>query len=153
MKKAASEDPNGGPPPDRRLILAARTILVLHREFERASRHADITIPQYRFLLTLKRGASRAGDLAQDSAIGKPTASVLINEMERRGLIVRERDAQDGRSMLLRLTEEGVARHAAFERELARLLVDLMPPDESEEILSGLTQLAYRIDQRRPVRG
>lgn len=153
MKKAASEDANGGPPPDRRLILAARTILVLHREFERAARHADITIPQYRFLLMLKRGASRAGDLAQDSAIGKPTASVLINEMERRGLIVRERDAQDGRSMLLRLTEEGVARHAAFERELARLLVDLMPPEESEEILSGLTQLAYRIDQRRPVRG
>ena len=138
--------------PDRRLILAARTILVLHREFERAARHAEITIPQYRFLLMLKRGASRAADLATDSAIGKPAASALINEMERRGLIVREAHARDGRSILLRLTADGVAKHAAFEQALAGLLTDLLPPGESEDILQGLTELAYRIDQRRRVR-
>lgn len=139
--------------PDRRLILAARTILVLHRELERAARGADITIPQYRFLLILKRGASRAGDLAQDAAIGRPTASALINDMERRGLIKREPDPEDGRSIILRLTEEGIARHAAFERELARVLGDLMPPADSDRILEGITELAYRIDRRRSPQG
>lgn len=135
---------------DRRLILAARTILVVHRELERAARDAEITIPQYRFLLYLKRrGPTRAGDLASDSGIGRPTASALIGEMERRGLIVREPDAEDGRSVLLRLSPKGVARHAAFERELARVLTALMPPVESDAILEGLSQLAYRIDRRR----
>jgi DNA-binding MarR family transcriptional regulator len=148
MDTSGPEPATYGDGPDRRLILAARTILILHREFERAARHAEITIPQYRFLLRLKRGASRARELASDSAIGKPTASALINEMEKRGLIVREPDARDGRSALLRLTDEGVAKHAAFERTLAGLLSDFVPIDNSDEILEGLTQLAYRIDRR-----
>lgn len=142
-------DPDSDDAPDRRLILAARTILVLHREFERIARRAEITIPQYRFLLALKRGASRAASLASDSAIGRPTASALITDMERRGLIVREPDAEDGRGVLLRLTELGVEKHAAFERDLAASLAGVMPPAQSDVILDGLEELAYRIDQRR----
>ncbi|MDB5433276.1 MAG: transcriptional regulator, MarR family [Caulobacter sp.] len=135
---------------DRRLILAARTVLMVHRELERAARDADMTIPQYRFLLYLKRrGPMRAGDLALDSAIGRSTASALIGEMERRGLIARQPDAEDGRSVLLRLTPEGIAKHATFERELARVLAGLLPSEESDEILKGLTHLAYHIDRRR----
>ena len=149
MERATSDSGLPQADPDRRLILAARAILILHREFERAARHADITIPQYRFLLTLKRGASRARELASDSAIGKPTASALITEMEKRGLIAREPDARDGRSTLLRLTDEGIARHAAFERALAGALAGFVPLEGSEAILQGFTDLAYRIDQRR----
>lgn len=136
--------------PDRRLILAARTILVLHRQFEHIARRAEITIPQYRFLLSLKRGASRAANLAADSAIGRPTASVLIAEMERRGLIVREPDAADGRGVVLRLTPDGMAKHAAFEADLARALAELMPSDESASMLDALSELAYRVDSHRP---
>lgn len=135
--------------PDRLLILAARTVLVLHKQLERAARGADITIAQYRFLLALKRGASRARELAQDSAVGRPAASALINEMEKRGLVAREADARDGRSEILRLTPTGVAKHAAFERELARVLGEVMPPAESGAILEAISELAYRIDQRR----
>ena len=141
--------------PDRLLILAARTVIVLHRELERAARGTDITIAQYRFLLSLKRGASRARDLAQESAIGKPAASALINELGKRGLVVREADPRDGRSEILRLTPAGVAKHAAFERELARVLGEFMPPDESRAMLEAISELAYRIDRRseRPIKG
>ncbi|MEX2248512.1 MAG: helix-turn-helix domain-containing protein, partial [Parvibaculum sp.] len=77
---------------DRRLILMARTVVVLFRQFERIAREMDITIPQYRFLLFLKRGPKRAGELAVEAAIRKPTASGLIADMERRGLIARAPD-------------------------------------------------------------
>lgn len=134
---------------DRRAILLARAIVVLFRDFERVARQADITVPQYRFLLFLKRGPKRAGDLALQAAIGKPTASALIADMEKRGLITREADPADARSIRLRLTDLGLARHAAFERALADHLLDLMGPEASEAILEATTTLAYLIDARR----
>lgn len=69
--------------------------------------------------------------------------------MERRGLVAREPDAKDGRSEILRLTPAGIAKHAAFERELARVLGEIMPPAESQGILEAISQLAYRIDSWR----
>lgn len=133
---------------DRRAILLARAVVVLFRDFELAAREADITVPQYRFLLFLKRGPKRAGDLALQAAVGKPTASALIAEMEKRGLITREPDPQDARSIRLRLTAEGLARHGAFEAALARKLETLMG-DRADGILEAVTELAYLIDARR----
>ncbi|MFA5120657.1 MarR family winged helix-turn-helix transcriptional regulator [Zavarzinia sp.] len=134
---------------DRRAILLARAVVVLFRDFELVAREFDLTVPQYRFLLFLKRGPRRAGELALEAAIGKPTASALIVEMERRGLITREADPADGRSIQLRLTELGLARHAAFEAALAGRLTDLIGPADIEAILEAGVTLAYRLDARR----
>jgi len=133
---------------DRRAILMARAVVVLFRDFGLVAREADITVPQYRFLLFLKRGPKRAGDLALQAAVGKPTASALIAEMEKRGLITREPDPKDARSIRLRLTAEGLARHGAFEAALARKLETLMG-DRADGILEAVTELAYLIDARR----
>ena len=59
---------------DRQLILFARVIIVLHRVLERHAKGADLSIPQYRFLLGLKRGAKRASELATLSGIGRPSS-------------------------------------------------------------------------------
>ncbi len=134
---------------DRRAILLARAVVVLFRDFELVAREFDLTVPQYRFLLFLKRGPRRAGELALEAAIGKPTASALIVEMERRGLITREADPADGRSIQLRLTDLGLARHAAFEAALAARLTDVIGPADIETILEAGVTLAYRLDARR----
>ncbi len=99
---------------DRRLILMARTVVVLFREFERLARELEITIPQYRFLLFLKRGPKRAGELAVEAAIRKPTASGLIADMEKRGLIAKKPDREDGRSVKLSLTPKGLKKHRSL---------------------------------------
>lgn len=134
---------------DRRAILLARAIVVLFRDFELVAREAEITVPQYRFLLFLKRGPKRAGELAMEAAIGKPTASALIAEMEKRGLITREADPADARSIRLRLTPLGLARHAAFEAALAGHLQDIIGKGDSARILDATTDLAYLIDAMR----
>jgi DNA-binding MarR family transcriptional regulator len=134
---------------DRRAILLARAVVVLFRDFELVAREAEITVPQYRFLLFLKRGPKRAGELAVEAAIGKPTASALIVEMERRGLITREADPDDARSVQLRLTQLGLDRHAAFEAALARHLQGLLARGDSDRILEATTELAYLIDAMR----
>ncbi|WP_420561126.1 MarR family winged helix-turn-helix transcriptional regulator [Tepidicaulis sp.] len=134
---------------DRRLILAARAVVFLFREFEQLARRHDITVPQYRFLMFLKRGPKRAGELAVEASIRKPTASALIADMERRGLIMREKDADDARSVKLRLTESGLAKHREFELELARFLPTLLYEGDMEKILDALSELAYLLDTRR----
>ena len=134
---------------DRRLILMARTVVVLFREFENIARELDITIPQYRFLLFLKRGPKRAGELATEAAIRKPTASGLIADMEKRGLIQRIPDKTDGRSVHLKLTRKGLAKHREFELALARYLPSLLDQGNMDNMLDAFTELAYIIDARR----
>lgn len=134
---------------DRRLILMARTVVVLFREFEKIARELDITIPQYRFLLFLKRGPKRAGELAVEAAIRKPTASGLIADMEKRGLIARKPDKDDGRSVKLSLTPKGLKKHREFEEALARYLPSLLDQGDHERMLDAFSELAYIIDSRR----
>ncbi|HEY4345367.1 MAG TPA: MarR family transcriptional regulator [Parvibaculum sp.] len=134
---------------DRRLILMARTVVVLFREFETIARELDITIPQYRFLLFLKRGPKRAGELAVEAAITKPTASGLIGDMEKRGLISRAPDAEDGRSVMLKLTPKGLKKHREFELALTRFLPSLLEKGDAERMLEAFSELAYIIDGRR----
>jgi DNA-binding MarR family transcriptional regulator len=134
---------------DRRLILMARTVVVLFRQFERIAREMEITIPQYRFLLFLKRGPKRAGELAVEAAIRKPTASGLIADMEKRGLIARAPDAADGRSIRLTLTKKGLAKHREFEEALARYLPSLIEEGDAERMLDAFSELAYIIDSKR----
>lgn len=134
---------------DRRLILMARSVVVLFREFETIARELDITIPQYRFLLFLKRGPKRAGELAVEAAIRKPTASGLIADMEKRGLIVRQPDAKDGRSIKLSLTSKGLEKHRLFELALAKYLPSLLDQGDSEGMLEAFSELAYIIDNQR----
>ncbi len=133
---------------DRRLILMARTVVVLFREFEKIARELDITIPQYRFLLFLKRGPKRAGELAVEAAIQKPTASGLIADMEKRGLISRKPDKDDGRSVKLSLTAKGLRKHREFEEALARYLPSLIEAGDRERMLDAFSELAYIIDSR-----
>ena len=134
---------------DRRLILMARTVVVLFREFEKIARELEITIPQYRFLLFLKRGPKRAGELAVEAAIRKPTASGLIADMEKRGLIARKPDKDDGRSVKLNLTPKGLKKHREFEEALACYLPSLLDQGDHERMLDAFSELAYIIDSRR----
>ncbi|ABS62386.1 transcriptional regulator, MarR family [Parvibaculum lavamentivorans DS-1] len=134
---------------DRRLILMARTVVVLFRQFEQIAREMEITIPQYRFLLFLKRGPKRAGELAVEAAIRKPTASGLIADMERRGLIQRTPDKSDGRSVHLTLTRKGLAKHREFETALARYLPSLLDEGNTDAMLDAFEELAYIIDAKR----
>ena len=56
-----------------------------------------------------RAGAVRPGDLARIEGIAAPGTTRLIAELERRGLVSREPDPEDGRSQLIRVTPEGEA--------------------------------------------
>ncbi len=134
---------------DRRWILLTRVVVVLHRLLERFAQGAELTIAQYRFLLTLKREPRRASVLASMSGIGRPAASALVTGLAKRGMIERYTDPDDGRAEMLRLTDAGLAEYAAFERALARDLSAYLAIDEPEGLLDRIEELAHVIDRNR----
>jgi DNA-binding MarR family transcriptional regulator len=58
-------------------------------------------------------GSIKLIELAQHLALPKSTASVLVKNLEQRGLLRRERNPNNERELAIALTDEGAARVAA----------------------------------------
>jgi DNA-binding MarR family transcriptional regulator len=83
-------------------------------------------------------------ELAERLRLEKSSVSRLAAELERRGLLVRERDPANRRLYRLRLTDDGRALHrrmaAAFHEQYERW-VAAMTRQECEALLTGLPAL------------
>jgi DNA-binding MarR family transcriptional regulator len=112
----------------------------LARGLERAA--APLSIADYRVLSAVAGGENRASRLAARLAVGKPAVSATVDSLARRGLITRERSADDQRALALALTAEG---RAAFDRartamaeRLRQVAAATGDPAESIRVLAGL---------------
>src|ERR1700754_4185284 len=90
-------------------------------------------------LNTLSYGPRRITELAEFERLAQPTMTQLVKRLERDGLVMRERHADDGRVVLVELTEQGVAAVEDFRAQasaaLGACLVEL--PDDEIESLAG----------------
>jgi DNA-binding MarR family transcriptional regulator len=69
---------------------------------------SDITVAQLRLLLVLQtQGPSRMSAIASALEIALPTATGVVDNLVRKGLVVREADAQDRRLVICKLSAEG----------------------------------------------
>lgn len=91
-------------------------------------------------------------DLAERLRLEKSSVSRLAAELERAGLLTRERDPGNQRWYRLRLTDRGRAMHRemgeAFHRHYQRW-VAAMTPDERSALLTGLPALVRVIRELR----
>lgn len=80
---------------------------------EQAARNAGIEPQQHQLLLALRGlpDGSRPtiGTLAERLSVQHNTAVALVDKLEERGFLVRERGLEDKREVLLKLTSEGEA--------------------------------------------
>jgi DNA-binding MarR family transcriptional regulator len=87
-------------------------------------------------------------ELGERLRLEKSSVSRLAAEMERKGLLVRERDPANRRLCRLRLTERGRALHAAmasdFHQHYVRW-VAAMTPAERDALVLGLTAFVRAI--------
>ncbi|WP_110944105.1 MarR family winged helix-turn-helix transcriptional regulator [Streptomyces niger] len=115
--------------------------------------HPDLEPSAYGLLVRLADvGEQRATELACYVGVGKATISRQLRALDDLGLVAREKDPADGRAVLVRLTDEGLARFtrvrnarrdryarrlASWDRgeigELARLLHRLNEEQEQEQ--------------------
>jgi DNA-binding MarR family transcriptional regulator len=105
-------------------------------------------------LNTLSSGPRRITELAELEGLAQPTMTSLVKALEQHGLVRRERQADDGRVVLVHLSDGGAAAledYLARVRELlGRYLAEI--PDEQVEALAAATdalaQLVALLQQR-----
>src|SRR4051794_12281509 len=71
------------------------------------SSQTDVSRTEAGVLGTLADGRRRITELAELEGLAQPTVTVLVGRMEERGLVSRERDASDGRVVLVDITDAG----------------------------------------------
>jgi DNA-binding MarR family transcriptional regulator len=90
---------------------------------------------------TLSGGPQRITELAAYEGLAQPTMTSLVKQLEQRGLVRRGRQADDGRVVLVHLTETGAIAledyRARIHQLLGRHLAEI--PDEQVEALANAT--------------
>lgn len=70
---------------------------------------SGLPFSRIRILKRLSRQPMTVKELARAATIDAPAATVAVNDLEERGLVVRETDPTNRRSKIVSLTEEGRA--------------------------------------------
>ncbi|WP_255951781.1 MarR family winged helix-turn-helix transcriptional regulator [Streptomyces odontomachi] len=131
----------------------------LHRSFLRYStrltasieRHG-LSVAGFDVLTALRRSGEpyrlTAGQLADSGLVSSAGVTLRIDRLEKDGLIVRERDADDRRVVYSRLTDEGLARvDEVFAEHLdnERRMLGEMSPSECRQLARLLRKLEHSI--------
>src|SRR5882757_389878 len=68
---------------------------------------AELSRTELGLLRTLSDGPRRITELAELEGLAQPTMTIMIKQLEQEGLVQRERRSDDGRVVLVDLTERG----------------------------------------------
>ena len=143
---------SSAPDPDPAARFAAaweEFVLAIRRAQARGQQSAeDLTLAQYYMLLPLTTEAALpVSRLAQYAGVAAPTATRMIDSLERSVTVRRERTHDDRRTVLISLTPSGRELMARKQQELARrrrTLYERLEPGEresSERLLRHLAEL------------
>jgi len=93
-------------------------------------------------LNTLSYGPRRITELAEFERLAQPTMTQLVKRLEQSGLLTRERQADDGRVVLVSLTDAGRAAVEDFRAQASAALATCLAeiPDEQVEALALATE-------------
>ncbi|MGH3166116.1 MAG: MarR family winged helix-turn-helix transcriptional regulator [Trebonia sp.] len=149
-----SESP-GNVPDDVLEVAAALRVSVgtLVRKLKQTPHADELPIPESSALSRLDRGGpASSSDLARLERISPQSMGVTIATLEGRGLVTRERDPEDGRRIVLSITEAGRQvvrdRRGARTELIARALEGGFAPAELEQLKAAaplLERLAEKL--------
>jgi DNA-binding MarR family transcriptional regulator len=110
-----------------------------------------LTLSQYALIRALAgRAAARIGDLATAAAVTPSTATRILDTLERREMVRRDRSAEDRRAVSVSLTERGreaLGRQDAWMRGRQRGFFAALPPEEQALAPDLLVRLAGLIGE------
>jgi DNA-binding MarR family transcriptional regulator len=126
--------------------LAELIRVVQFRDRDRACCY-DLSVSQcYALKGVADAGALTINDLAAHLYLDKSTASRVANGLVDKGLLARERDAEDGRVVRLVATTAGRHICTSIETDLASEYAELLN-DFDPEVRSAITKLVARLGQ------
>jgi len=96
-------------------------------------------------LSTLEGGSRRVTELAELEGLAQPTMTLLVKQLEALGLVRRERHTDDGRVVLVSLTDSGGAALGHFRGEAQSALRSYLE-EMSDEQVQALSATADALD-------
>ncbi|HWC86719.1 MAG TPA: MarR family transcriptional regulator [Solirubrobacteraceae bacterium] len=118
------------------LARAALLTRLLTREIDGVLPRTEVGV-----LNTLDSGARRVTELAELEGLAQPTTTMLVKQLEKRGLVRRARQASDGRVVLVSITESGRRALADF-RVKAQTALRAYLAEMSDEEIEALSTTA-----------
>lgn len=105
----------------------------------------DISLPQLQILLSLaEENTSNISELARMFGVSMPSASAIVDRMEERGLVLRERHSTDRRVVTVGITSKGrevAEEFMGLKREQFQRVLDVLTLDELQDVHTGLAAL------------
>ncbi len=98
----------------------------------------------YALSILAERAPLSQQELGEALALEKSSVSRLVQQLEQRGWVTRERDARDSRLRLLRLSEQGAKITEQMQRHMFERHAELfqqLTPKEQAALIQGLTAL------------
>jgi DNA-binding MarR family transcriptional regulator len=111
---------------------------------------AELTLVQVRVMRRLAKQPQSLGQLGAELALAPPSMTRLVDRLEERGLIGRQRDVDDRRKVVATLTEEGRQLLSAIpflEGTAIRSAVDRMKPADRERIAGAMREFNAAVKQ------
>jgi len=147
---------DGARPEVDRFVDALDGFVRASRRARSSHRHPDdpLTISQFLLLDPLVSGGEplTSGALAEAAGVAPPTATRMLDALQRKGFVERLRDGEDRRCVRVHATEAGVAavldRRGQRRARYARLF-DGLGPGERREAARVLGRLAEVIEETR----
>jgi Transcriptional regulators len=92
---------------------------------------------------------TNVGSICREFGLNQGNGSTLCKNMEKDGLIVRDRSKEDERVVKLSITDEGMRRIKNLKDTATKLDADyhLISPERRKKILEGLQELAAVIEE------
>ncbi|MEM9104392.1 MAG: MarR family transcriptional regulator [Pseudomonadota bacterium] len=132
-------------------IAVARASQLIHQQLGRELAALDIKVPHLDILANLYRfeGISQQ-DLAHKLLVGRSNISMLLPQIEKRGLIIRQKDETDKRVLRLYLTDKGreiTLKALAIELELIEHSMSTTTVDECNFVGDVMNRMVQRMNE------
>lgn len=118
----------------------------------------ELTRSEVGLLSTLSGGPRRITELAELEGLAQPTMTSLVKQLEQQGHVRRDRQADDGRVVLVHLTDGGANALEDYRARARELLSGYLAeiPDEQVEALAAAAETVNQLVallQQRHIRG
>jgi DNA-binding MarR family transcriptional regulator len=132
-----------------------RAQVAVMRRLQSGPAFRKLAVNEYDVLFTLSRcpsGWLRLNELNDNVLLSQSSLSRLVDRLEKRGLVERTPAPDDGRGVLLKLTEEGAALQKEIGREHVRDIAELVAPALTAAEQRELLRLTEKLRASLPLR-
>lgn len=136
------------------LANAFRSVLKIEEQMLRRMSTLSLSISEMHLLEAVGKGDTQGrtvSETAKELSLSLPSVTVAVNKLEKKGLLQKAKAAEDGRSVLLSLTEVGqkVERiHQHFHENMVMGIARDMDETEKAALLKGMVKLNQYFDRK-----